>query len=179
MPGLLILCTSLCYVAGGEEQGDGDNKELRDMDLSAGRQALDPAIVSGLGDEELLNSRHPVPDDSNCNTSVWQTFEGLQKSSKLQSASAILSLSPPHSPRLWRPDSDEQAPAVEASDTVLSDYVSFASDTVLSGYVSFAGEFKIPELDPEAQTPSDIPIDYIPLQKLKDRLLSDEDDGVQ
>lgn len=87
----------------------------------------------------------------------------------LYSGHPVLSLSPPHSPR-WL-DTDEQAPILEAAE---------ASDhTVFSDYVSFAGEFKIPELEPEARA-SDIPIDYIPLQKLKDRLISDEDDyGVQ
>jgi len=156
------------YVAGGEEQvlldGDGDNKELRDMDLLAGRQARGPAIVSGLGDEELLNCGHPVLDVSNSNSMYWQTFGA-------QSSSEFLSLSPPHSPPSWRHQMNrrpgEQALAAEAS------------DTVLSGYVSLAGEFQIPELEPEARAFSDIPIDYIPLQKLKDRLISEEDDGVQ
>lgn len=158
-----------CHVAGGEEQvwldDDGGKGLLRDIDLPAGRQARDPAIVSGLGDETLLLCSVDLNNDNSCSSSFWQSFER-------QSSSALLSLSPPHSPRvpphtssLLRPETDGQSPA--------------ASDTVLSRYVSFAGEFKLPELEPEARASSDIFIDYIPLQKLKDRLISDEDDGLQ
>jgi hypothetical protein len=159
-------------VAGGEQQApsdvDGDvnrNKEIRDMVLPAVRLARDPAIVARLQEEALMYSGHPVPDHSSI-TNFWQNFEG-------QSSSTLLSLSPPHSPRLWRHDTDEpfkhsESPLLEPAD---------ASDTFLSGYVSFDGEFKIPEIQPQARA-SVIPIDYVPLQKLKDRLVSDEADGV-
>ena len=160
-------------MAGGEQQvpsdADGDvnrNKEIRDMVLPAVRLARDPAIVARLQEEALMYSGRSMPDHSNIN-SFWQNFEG-------QSSSALLSLSPPHSPRLWRLDTDEQfkhgeSPILEAAE---------ASDTFLSGYVNFDGEFKIPDLQPEARA-SVIPIDYVPLQKLKSRLMSDKDDGVQ
>lgn len=157
---------------GGEQQApsdvDGDvnrNKEIRDMVLPAVRLARDPAVVTRLQEEALMYAGHPVPDHSTI-TNFWQNFEG-------QSSSTLLSLSPPHSPRLWRHDTDEpfkhsESPLLEPTDV---------SDTFLSGYVSFDGEFKIPEIQPQARA-SVIPIDYVPLQKLKDRLVSDEADGV-
>lgn len=163
------------YVVGGEQQVssevDGDinrNKEVKDMVLPAVRLAKDPTRVARLQEEALMYSGHSVPDEAAI-TSFWQTFEG-------QSSSDLLSLSPPHSPRVWRqgrPGPGEQfkhgeSPVLEGAE---------CSDTFLSGYVSFDGEFKIPELQPEARA-SVIPIDYVPLQKLKDRLISDED-GVE
>lgn len=124
------------------------------MELPEGREARDPAVVSGPG--ESSSSWAELLDDDTGSCSSWtRTFE-------LQTSSAVLSLSPPHSPRLPADTLDpfhRLSPQPEP--------------------VSLAGEFVLPEPEAQARASADVPIDYIPLPMLKDRLITHDNAGVQ
>lgn len=132
----------LKIVAGGKPKALSDidwhvnsRKESRDVDqpTESGRIVLQ--------DEEILTDLdHSVPNESSI-SSIRQTFKG-------QWSSDLLSVSPTHSPRFWRRDTDNQvlqaeslvSEAAEARDTV--PMVTHTSFYVLHVFALFSYVFK-------------------------------------